>query len=70
MSQHQLDSALKCSECGTVRMNIPPDDFDDKAEVTCSTCGRPMGSWGEIKADFARQAGNGVFLLVDGQFKT
>ena len=30
--------------------------------------GKPMGTWGHIKKDFALQLGHGVFEVEDGQF--
>ena len=69
MTRHKLNGTLECSTCGTIRLEIPdhPDTF---TQIHCATCGKPMGTWGHIKKDFALQLGHGVFEVEDGQFIT
>jgi uncharacterized Zn finger protein len=68
MAQGHLNSALRCAECGTVRLDLPKHDDDVNTIVTCSTCRKPMGTWGELQNEFMKQAGSGVFSIEDGQF--
>ncbi|KAA3448602.1 hypothetical protein C7I87_20835 [Mesorhizobium sp. SARCC-RB16n] len=63
MTQHRLNGTLQCPECGTVRLDLP-DQPDSNTVIPCSTCHKPMGTWGELRHDFVRQAGKGVFALV------
>ena len=68
MSEERLNSLLQCTDCGTVRMAIPPWVEDDTV-VACATCQKPLGRWLDLKHGFHRQIGSGAFLLEDGQFE-
>lgn len=67
---HKLDHKLDCKQCGTIYLDIA-DDLADDAVVSCSTCGKEIGVWRELKADYRWQASEteGVFDLHDGQFE-
>lgn len=65
-----LDHKLDCKSCGTIYLEIPGDIKDDEL-VACSTCGKGLGTWRDLKSDYLRQAieTEGVFDLHDGQFE-
>jgi hypothetical protein len=69
MSEEYLDHTIECPFCRTIRLRIPRDAGPDTRTV-CDDCGRFLGLWGELEADFARQGGqNGVFSLNEGRIK-
>jgi hypothetical protein len=64
-----LDHLLECPYCHTVRLRIPTDAAPS-TPITCSDCGRYLGTWDEIQTDFEKQGGNdGVFRLDKGRIK-
>ncbi|RWA59746.1 MAG: hypothetical protein E5X49_32270 [Mesorhizobium sp.] len=64
-----LDHLLECPYCLTIRLRIPVD-ATPSTPITCSDCGRYLGTWDEIQTDFERQGGNdGVFRLDKGRIK-
>jgi hypothetical protein len=64
-----LDSLLECPCCGTIRLNTPAD-ARPSTSITCAECGKYLGTWDELQADFERQGGgNGVFRLDKGRIK-
>jgi len=67
--QEYLDHKLECPYCGTIRLRIPAD-ATDSTEIKCDDCGNPLGTWGELQDDFAKQGGHdGVFRLSGGTIK-
>jgi transcription elongation factor Elf1 len=64
-----LDHLLECPFCGTIRLRIPVN-VQPSTTITCSDCGRLLGTWDELQTDFERQGGNeGVFRLDEGRIK-
>ncbi|PSH65482.1 hypothetical protein CU103_07890 [Phyllobacterium sophorae] len=62
----KLDHGLGCPDCGTIYLNIPKHVTGD-TPITCTTCGRFLGSWGDLEQCFNRQGGQyGVFEMHDG----
>jgi transcription elongation factor Elf1 len=62
----QLDHKLECVDCGTIYLDIRKDVKGD-APIHCSICGRFLGTWAELKADFDAQGGQqGVFEMHEG----
>jgi hypothetical protein len=69
MSEKYLNHKIECPFCRTIRLRIPQDVRPD-TRIVCDDCGRFLGLWGELEADFAHQGGqNGVFSLNDGRIK-
>jgi DNA-directed RNA polymerase subunit RPC12/RpoP len=58
---------LKCSECGTVLLEIPEHPQENDL-VRCTLCQATLGTWGEIQNSFLRQAG-AAFVLEEGEIK-
>lgn len=68
-SGEYLDHQLECPYCGTIRLNIPPD-VTPSSSISCSECGKYLGTWDELQSDFERQGGaDGVFGLDKGRIK-
>ena len=64
-----LDHLLECPYCGTIRLNIPAD-AQPSTSITCAECGKYLGTWDELQADFEKQGGgNGVFRHDQGRIK-
>jgi len=64
-----LDHQLECPFCLTIRLRIPADATPD-TPITCSDCGRYLGTWDEMQSDFEKQGGeNGVFRLDKGRIE-
>ena len=68
MSGEYLDGKLECPHCGTITLDLP-DDATEDTPINCSRCGHYLGTWGELKDVFFRQAGEGVFDVNKGRFK-
>lgn len=66
MPETRLDNKLDCKQCGKIHMDIP-DHPDDDTVISCSDCGSPLGTWGELQTDFYKQIGDGVLDLRKGQ---
>jgi hypothetical protein len=49
-------------------MDLPADGFDDEALVLYSSCQKTPGTWGAIRAEFAKKSAAGAFLLDKGKF--
>ncbi|TPK65517.1 hypothetical protein FJ546_10010 [Mesorhizobium sp. B2-4-19] len=64
-----LDHLLECPHCKTIRLRIPKDATWE-TPITCSDCGKFLGTWGELQEDFENQGGlHGAFTLDDGRIK-
>lgn len=64
-----FNGKLECKTCGTITLSIPRD-ADEFTMITCSKCGRPLGMWGNLQDEFARQARDaGVIELNDGRIR-
>jgi hypothetical protein len=63
-----LNHQLECTNCGTIRLEIP-ERADEKTLVRCSSCGREIGAWGDLQDDFQKQSVTGVFDLQDGKIR-
>lgn len=68
MAKGYLDGKLECASCGTIRMLIPKK-ADDLTEIHCSSCGRYLGTWGELQDEFAREAGDGTLEFNGGRIR-
>ena len=64
-----LDHMLECPYCQTIRLRIPVE-ATPTTSISCSDCGKYLGTWDEIQTDFERQGGNGgVFRLDKGRIE-
>ncbi|ATU94584.1 hypothetical protein B5P45_07285 [Phyllobacterium zundukense] len=62
-----VNGKLACTECGTVYLDFPTK-LDSDTLILCRSCGKQLGRWGELEADFIAQGGqDGVFEMHDGQ---
>ncbi|RUM95629.1 hypothetical protein EET67_21945 [Pseudaminobacter arsenicus] len=68
MAKGYLDGKLECATCGTIRMLIPKK-ADELTEIHCSSCGRLLGTWGELQDEFAREAGDGTLEFNGGRIR-
>ena len=69
MAATYLDHKIECPFCRTIRLRIPTNAQPD-TRILCDDCGRFLGFWGELEADFNQQGGqNGVFSLSEGRIK-
>ena len=65
--EQKLDHGLECPDCGTIYLNIPKNVTGD-TPIQCSSCGKFLGSWGDLERSFNRQGGqHGIFEMVEGQ---
>jgi hypothetical protein len=60
-----LNGKLECKTCGTITMAIP-EEADEFTPISCSKCGRVLGSWHELQDDFAKQAREATVLELSG----
>ncbi|RUM95634.1 hypothetical protein EET67_21970 [Pseudaminobacter arsenicus] len=60
-----LNGKLECKTCGTITLMIPTD-ADEFTMITCSKCGEPLGMWGDLQDEFARQAREATVLELSG----
>jgi len=64
-----LDHKIECPFCRTIRLRIPKN-AGPETRIVCDDCGRFLGLWGELEADFDLQGGqHGVFSLSEGRIK-
>lgn len=64
-----LDHMLECPYCLTIRLRIPANAVPSTI-ITCTDCGRYLGTWDELQIDFEQQGGqNGVFRLDKGRIE-
>lgn len=69
MPREYLNHLLECPYCLTIRLRIPANVKPSTA-ISCDDCGRYLGTWDELQADFERQGGeDGVFRLDKGRIK-
>ncbi len=66
MSGQYLNGKLECPTCGTILLAIPEEAAED-TPIKCAQCQTPRGTWGELRADFVKQSGSGVFDLNKGR---
>lgn len=65
--EQKLNHGLNCVDCGTIYLDIPMSVTGD-TPINCSSCGKFLGSWGDLERSFNRQGGqHGVFEMDDGQ---
>ena len=67
MEAESLDGKLKCSDCGTILLEVPEHALEHDL-VRCTLCRATLGTWGEIRNIFLRQAG-AAFVLEEGEIK-
>lgn len=64
-----LDHMLECPYCQTIRLRIPAD-ATPSTPISCSDCGKYLGSWDDIQTDFEQQGGtSGAFRLDKGRIE-
>ena len=69
MSGEYLNHQLECPYCLTIRLRIPVG-AEASTEIRCDDCGRFLGTWDELQADFERQGGDdGIFRLDKGRIR-
>ena len=68
MSEY-LNHKLECPFCHTIRLRIPVD-AGPETRIHCDDCGQFLGTWDDLRTDFANQGGqHGVFRLDKGRIK-
>jgi hypothetical protein len=69
MTGEYLNHQLECPYCLTIRLRIPANAQPSTA-IRCDDCGRYLGTWDELQADFEQQGGEeGIFRLDNGRIK-
>lgn len=69
MTAKFLDHKLECPFCGIIRLQIPAD-AQPATPISCTECGKYLGTWDELQTDFESQGGtDGVFRLDKGRIQ-